>query len=226
MGLNLGLMLWVAAAGLLGFGVSALFAGVLKLSRRLFLAPYVLLSGAFLAAFTVFNRVDVAEVLRHNWVWGAAAGVLLSVYLITTVRRQPVSQQLHGAQLAGDIAWAGLVYGVLDALFLNVMPVVAVSIGFSQLGWAGSLWGKLLVGFIGLLSSLLVTLTYHLGYPEFRSRRVLLVLAGNSLITLAFLLSGNPFGSIISHTAMHVAAVIQGPETTIQLPPHYQPVQL
>lgn len=37
-----------------------------------------------------------------------------------------------------------------------------------------------------------------------------------------FLLSGNPFGSLISHTVMHLAAVLQGPETTIQLPPHYQ----
>ena len=42
------------------------------------------------------------------------------------------------------------------------------------------------------------------------------------LITLAFLLSGNPLGSLISHTTMHLAAVLQGPETTIQLPPHYR----
>jgi hypothetical protein len=75
---------------------------------------------------------------------------------------------------------------------------------------------------IGLFASLLVTLAYHLGYFEFRNKSVGLVLVGNTLITLAFLLSGNPFGSIISHTAMHVAAVLQGPETTIQLPPHYQ----
>jgi hypothetical protein len=41
-------------------------------------------------------------------------------------------------------------------------------------------------------------------------------------MTLAFLLSGNPLGALISHPAMHVAAVLRGPETTIQLPPHYQ----
>ena len=65
-----------------------------------------------------------------------------------------------------------------------------------------------------------MTLTYHVGYAEFRNRSVGLVLVGNSLITLAYLLSTNPLGAILSHTAMHVAAVIQGPETTIQLPPH------
>ncbi len=213
---------WVAAAGAVGFAISAVFAGRLKLSRRLYLAPYVLLSSIFLVAFSVWNRVDVAGLLRRNWAWGVLAGVLISVYLVMTVRRQPVSRQLHGARLAGDIAWVGLAYGLLDALFLNVMPVAAVSMGLAQAPWAGSVWGKLAAGFLGLLASLLVTLAYHLGYPEFRSRRVILVLAGNGLITLAFLLSGSPFGSIISHTAMHVAAVIQGPETTIQLPPHYQ----
>jgi hypothetical protein len=73
-----------------------------------------------------------------------------------------------------------------------------------------------------LAASLLVTLAYHLGYPEFRSRKVGLVLVGNALITLAYLLSANPLGALISHTVMHLAAVIQGPETTIQLPPHLQ----
>jgi hypothetical protein len=58
------------------------------------------------------------------------------------------------------------------------------------------------------------------GYKEFRNKSVGLVLVGNTLITLAYLLSTNPLGAILSHTAMHVAAVIQGPETTIQLPPH------
>ncbi len=129
---------------------------------------------------------------------------------------------MHGAGLAADIAWAGLVYGMLDSLFLNVMPVLAIVMGLGQMGWAATVWGKLAIGLTGLLASLLVTLAYHLGYPEFRNRKVVMVLLGNSIITLAFLLSGNPLGSIISHTSMHVAAVVQGPETTIQLPPHYQ----
>ena len=213
---------WVAAASVIGFTISAVFAGWLKLSRRLFLIPYVLISGAFLIAFAVWNQVDVASLLGRNWIWGVLVGVLVGAFLVATVRRQPISQQLRGAPLAADIAWAGLVYGLLDALFLNVMPVVAIAIGLAQAPWAASVWGKLLIVLAGLLASLLITLTYHLGYPEFRNRRVMLVLEGNSLITLAFLLSGNPLGSIISHTAMHVAAVIQGPETTIQLPPHNQ----
>ena len=216
------MMGWVVAASILGFAISAVFAGWIKLSRHLFLIPYVSLVSIFLYSFIVLNEIDVAAILVENWAWGIAAGGLVSVFLVRNVRSQPASRQLDGAVLVLDIAWAGVVYGMMDALFLNVMPVVAVWVGASQFGWAGTALGKISIGAVGLLASLLVTLAYHLGYPEFRNKKVGLVLAGNSIITLAFLLSGSPLGGMISHTAMHIAAVWQGPETTIQLPPHYQ----
>lgn len=213
--------LWVIAASVLGFGISAVFAGWMKLSRRRFLIPYVSIAGIFIYGFTVLNKIDAAAIFAHNWIWGILAGAFLSLYLVKTVRAQPATRQSAGAGFAFDLAWAGLVYGMVDALFLNIMPVVAVWMGAAQLPWVATLLGKIVVGFIALLASLLVTLTYHLGYPEFRDKRVVMVLLGNSLITLAFLLSGNPLGSLVSHTIMHLAAVVQGPETTIQLPPHY-----
>lgn len=213
---------WVIGASILGFAISAFFAGWMKLSRNRFLIPYVSIISIFLCSFIVLNDIDVANLLTENWAWGILAGVVVSIFLVKTVRAQPVSRQSIGAVLGLDIAWAGLVYGIIDALFLNVMPVMAIWIGASQFGWAGTLVEKIGIGAAGLFASLLVTLTYHLGYPEFRNRSVGLVLVGNMIITLAFLLSANPLGSIISHTAMHVAAVLQGPETTIQLPPHYQ----
>lgn len=213
---------WVISASILGFAISAVFAGRMKLSRYHFLIPYVFIASIFLYSFIVLNEVDVVDILAGNWVWGILAGVLVSILLVRTVRNQPASRQTNGAGLIFDITWAGLVYGIVDALFLNVMPVVAVWTAASHFGWTGTILENIVVGFLGLLASLLVTLAYHLGYPEFRNKSVLLVLAGNSLITLAFLLSASPLGSILSHTAMHVAAVLQGPETTIQLPPHYQ----
>jgi hypothetical protein len=136
------------------------------------------------------------------------------------VRSQQPSRQSQGAELILDLAWLGLVYGMIDALFLNVMPVLAVWQGFAPFAWTASLAGRIFVAIMALAASLLVTLTYHLGYSEFRNRQVGLVLVGNSLITLAFLLSSNPLGALISHPVMHLAAVFQGPETTLQLPPH------
>lgn len=213
-------MAWIVAACALGFGISALFSGLLHLQRRAFLIPYALLTGAFLTAFVRWNDLDIAALLIENWLAGVMAGVLVAAFLVRNVRSQPASRQSRGGELALDLGWLGLVYGAIDALFLNIMPVIALWQGLSWSVWNDSLWGRIGIGALALLASLLVTLAYHVGYPEFRNRKVGLVLVGNALITLAYLLSGNPLGALISHIVMHLAAVMQGPETTIQLPPH------
>jgi len=208
---------WVVAASLLGFGISFVFADRFKLSRRVFLIPYVVLAGAFLYGFVRSIEIDLAALLRQNWIWGIVAGVIAGIILVVNVRSQPASRQSQGGELAFDLAWLGLVYGILDALFLNVMPVLAVWV-FTE---GATTWpGKIGFGILALTASLLVTFAYHVGYAEFRNKSVGLVLVGNAVITLAYLISGNPLGAILSHTVMHIAATIQGPETTIQLPPH------
>ena len=214
------LMAWIIAASVLGFSISAVFSGWLKLSRRLFLVPYVALTGAFLYTFVLWNEIDLVALFARNWIWGVIAGLILGAFLVNNVRSQPASPRSTGGGLVLDLAWLGLVYGVIDALFLNVMPVAAVWNGFLQAGWTDSWLGMIAAGVLVLGASLLVTAAYHVGYPEFRNKRVGLVLVGNALITLAYLLSTNPLGAVISHTAMHLAAVLRGPETTIQLPPH------
>ena len=215
---------WVIAASILGFAITAIFAWRLKLSRNRFLIPYVLLVGLFVCAFFVLDKVDVAAVLSRNWVWGIIIGVLVSILLIRNVRSQPRSLQINGAGLVLDLTWAGLIYGFTDGLFLSVMPVLAMSVGLAQLGWSATFIGRLGVGVFGLLASLVVAFAYHLGYPEFWGAKMRYVFIGNGIITLAFLVSGNPLASLISHLVMHMAAVLQGAETTVQLPPHYQTV--
>jgi hypothetical protein len=204
----------------LGFATTAIFSWWLKLSRNLFLIPYVALVSAFLVLFFTLNRIDVQAMLASNWTWGIVAGALTAAFLVFNVRSQPASRQSRGSKLALEITWAGLVYGLIDALFLSVMPVAAIWTGTSQLTWASTVVGHIAVGAIGLLASLLVSLTYHIGYVEFRGNKIKFTLLGPGIITLAFLVSGNPLGSIISHPVMHVAAVLRGPETTVQLPPH------
>lgn len=216
---------WVLAAGLLGFATSAVFSGWLRLSRRLFLVPYFVLAGGFLYGFFEWGQLDLISLLTQNWYWGLLAGAIVGAFLVRNVRSQAASARSTGMELIFDVLWVGLGYGAVDALFLNVMPVVAVWNGLSDVGWTVAWPGKIATGFLALLASLLVTLLYHLGYPEFRNRKVTLVLLGNALITLAYLVSGNPLGAVVSHIVMHVAAVFQGPETMIQLPPHYTAIR-
>lgn len=211
---------WCLGASLVGFGISGIFSWGLKLSRRLFLIPYIFLSSIFLYLFYQSYQLDMIDLLTKNWVWGVAAGVIVGAFLVLNVRSQPATRQSTGGELVFDVLWLGFAYGITDALLLNVMPVLAIQAGFSNAEWTSSAAGTIGLGLLALAASLVVTLAYHLGYKEFQNKSVFLVLVGNALITLAFILSSNPLGALISHTVMHIAAAIRGPETTVQLPPH------
>jgi hypothetical protein len=211
---------WLAGASLLGFMISTVFSGWLKLSRRIFLIPYVSIISLFLVFYASQTKLNLVELFQNNWVWGLLASAVVGILLILSVRYQPASTRSSGAQLAVDVAWLGLTYGLIDGLFLNVLPVFAIWEGFSNFDWVDTWWGGLGVGIFALLASLLVTAAYHLGYSEYRNLTLGRVLIGNALITSATLVSLSPWGSIVSHMIMHVAAVFRGPETMLQLPPH------
>jgi hypothetical protein len=215
-------VLWIIAASILGFGLSAIFSGWLNIRRRLFLIPYILLAGAFLYTFSRMNPIDLTAVTAHNLPWGVVAGVITGAILIMNVRSQPATREATGVKLLVNLVWEGLAYGIMDGLLLNVMPVLALQMGFSGAAWTSTWLGKLGFGLMALGASLWITLAYHAGYREFRDKSMLKVLFGNAIITLAYLVSANPLGSLIAHAVMHLAAVLRGPETTLQLPPHVQ----
>jgi hypothetical protein len=215
-------LVWIAAAAALGFAITAIFAGQLRLPRSLFLGIYLVLVSPFLYAFARWSRLSIVELIQHNWVWGLIGAALIGAFLVRNILSQPVSPHSQGLSLAFDIAWLGIVYGALDALFLSVLPVLATWQAFSALGWTATVPGKMAVGVIALFASLLVTLAYHLGYPEYRSASGAMGPSiGNGIMSIGYMLTNNPVTAVLSHIAMHIAGVFQGPATVIQLPPHY-----
>ncbi len=214
-------LLWIVAGGVLGFAIAAVFAGLFRLPRALFLIPYVVLVSAFLYAFAHWSEVDIQGLIVRHWPWGVVGAVIFGAFVVRNVLSQPAYPQPQGLELAFDLVWFGLVYGALDALLLSVMPVLATWQAFSSLGWTANWPGRLAVGAAALAASLLVTAAYHLGYPEFRGPGVSAPVFGNSAMSLGYLLTTNPIAAVFSHIAMHVSAVLHGLETTAQLPPHY-----
>ncbi|MFO7882149.1 MAG: hypothetical protein R6U52_06390 [Kosmotogaceae bacterium] len=212
-------IIWLLVAGLIGFFVSFVFSGVLKFSRRIFLLPYLGIIAIYITAFFWLNNIVIKELLSNNLILGILAGIAVGIFLITNVFSQPSSRKSKGLLLIIDILWIGLIYGILDAFFLNIIPVLIVERAVPQI-WMTEWLPYLGVEALALTASLIVVLVYHLGYSEFRNKKVFPVIFGNALITVAFLSSSNPIGAIISHVVMHIAAVVRGPETTIQLPPH------
>jgi hypothetical protein len=110
------------------------------------------------------------------------------------------------------------VYGVIDALLLSVLPVLAIYGAVGRGSSSSTVRWRFGVG--ALLASLGITAAYHLGFDEFRGAAIVAPLIGNGIVTLSYLATGSPIAAMLSHVMMHGAAVLHGMATTAQLPPH------
>lgn len=214
-------IIWILIASLLGFIVAAIFAGWLKLRRNVYLLIYIPLVAVLFTAFIISNNINIKEILVTNWAWGLLGAAIAGGFVIRNVVSQPSSERQHRFQLVADILWPGFTYGLIDSLLLSVLPVLAVKLAITDAALLNSWIGK--IGFIAicLFASFFATTAYHWGYPEFRSRKIIWPNIGNGVLTLAYLLTMNPLAAILPHIAMHIAAMIHGPKTTGQVPPHY-----
>jgi hypothetical protein len=210
---------WVAAAALLGFAIPAVFSSGLRWERTFFLIPYVIFVLAFLALFFRWNGFSSREFTRH-WLLGAIGAAAVGYFVVQNVYSQPASAAPAGAQLYWAMLWFGIVYGVVDALFLNVLPVLAFQgprFHDSDPGWRR----RVGAGLLGMLASISIAAAYHLGFAEFRDASLVYPLIGNAIITVGYVVTRSPLAAIGAHAAMHVASVLHGMETVLQLPPHY-----
>jgi hypothetical protein len=210
----------VLLAAMAGGAASGIFSGVLHWSRTAFIGAWLVVASIVLTGFVRAVGLDSAVQFRRRWGAGLVVGVIAGAVLAIGVFRQPSSPIPGGGALLAELLWPGAVYGVLDALMLTVLPVLALygSRPAAELARPG---GRLHAAGAALLGSLLVTAAYHLGFAEFRGVALAGPLIGNAAITLAYLLAGNPLAPVLAHAMMHLAAVLHGAAATTQLPPHY-----
>lgn len=212
---------WILGAGVVGYSISFFFSSRLNLSRRIYLIPYIGLSSLFLYAFAIWGEFDF-NLFLNNWYWGLAVAILLGALMVKNILSQPASMRTTGLVLLFDLLWLGALYGLTDALLLSVLPVLATWQAFTLLGWTSAWLGKIMVGLLAIATSAAVTVAYHLGYAEYRHGKVIGPVIGNTAMTLGYLLTGNPLAAMLSHVIMHIAGVLRGPASVIQLPPHYK----
>lgn len=214
-------LLWMLGAAILSFSIAAVFAGILRLPRLIYLIPYVGLVSLFFYLYLRWSGLDLVSFFRHNWYWGLLGAVIAGFFMVRHILQQPTSPHQHGFRMVFDILWLGVMYGAVDGLLLSVFPIVTTRAAFATLGWTVLWYGKIGVGLLGLVASFMTILIYHLGYPECRSQVVFEIGGGQSILTGIYLLANNPFTAVLAHIAMHIAGVLHGPATVMQLPPHY-----
>ena len=66
---------------------------------------------------------------------------------------------------------------------------------------------------------IIVTATYHLGYPQYRQDGLTRPETGNILISIPTFATANPLGSVVAHVSQHVTAVTHAYESKIFVPP-------
>ena len=211
---------WTAAAAVLGFTVSFGLSGVLRWPRPAFVAAWGVVVLLFFGLYLTLERVDFRIQLRRHWKAGVWIGLVIGSLLAFQVYGQPASNRSTGLRLIAELAGYGVGYGLVDALILSVIPALTLYGAQStevlrspsaRLGWA----------LAALAACGLITAAYHAGFGEFRGPALFRPIIGNLLVTLAYLLSGSPIAACLAHILMHMAAVLRGIESTLQLPPHF-----
>jgi hypothetical protein len=201
------------------FAVPFIGADLLGLQPDLFYLCYATVAVVWFAAFLATYRSQLRGLWRLNLTWSLVVGGVAGIVVAAVVLGSAGTDHPDGWRWWFEIGWRGVVYGTVDALTLFVFPAAV-----AYLLMHGDRTGaRRKVGYAGLVLalSLVVSASYHLGYPEYRDSDLRSPLVGTVLADSAAMLTGNPVGALVTHGTAHVSAVVHQEEggPTQMLPP-------
>jgi hypothetical protein len=210
---------WLVGGALLFFAVPFVGTDMIGLQPDLFYLCYFTVALVWFAAFLGTYRADLRDLWRLNWEWSLVVGALAGAAVGVIVFSSAGTAHPEGWRWWFEIGWRGIVYGSIDTLTLFVFPAAVAYLlmhgnrsgARRKIGYAG----------LALALSLLVSTSYHLGYPEYRDADMRSPLMGTVMASSATMLTGNPLGAFLTHPTAHVSAVVhqeQGGPTQM-LPP-------
>jgi hypothetical protein len=211
-------LIWVGAGALVGFLASFIFGDLLNLPLDLYYLIYFGIITLFFFVYIKKTHFNLKERYSKRLIWGIVLGLIFAALMANNVLSRPETARFSGFFLVWALFWRGLIYGIIDGLFLTVFPWVVTWRAFS--GDKKPLAKKVAISLLAWLFIIFTTTAYHLGYSDFRSKKVFQANIGNTIMSVPTLLSANPFGTPIAHAALHITAVLYSPETELFLPPH------
>jgi hypothetical protein len=208
---------WFAVGAVGAFLIPFVFSSLLDLHHDVYLGIYFAFVIGLVSVYVRSNEIDVRLIVRRNWRWGVLLGIVVGVPVVRNVFAQTETARPDGLYFAFELLWRGLTYGAIDALLLTVFPCLVV---YQALRGPLGSWRRR-IGYFAASLALVVTITatYHLGYDHYRENGVGAPETGNIIMSMPMLLTANPIGSVLDHSAMHFAAVIHEYEGDTRLPP-------
>jgi hypothetical protein len=209
---------WFAVVCAVAFLVPYLGVSVLALQHDVFYLAYFAITLALVASYVRVEHVAVADIFRLRWRWSLGIGLALAAFLVfNVVHTEDGTARPHGAYFVFELAWRGVGYALIDTLLLTAFPCL---LAYTLLhGDVAGLSGRLRLTALALPLVILVTATYHLGYPQYRQDGLSRPETGNVLISIPTFATANPLGSFVAHVSQHVAAVTHAYESRIFNPP-------
>jgi len=211
-------LIWIPIAAVVSFLTSFFFGDVLTLPVDIY---YLIYFTVMFGYFYLYIRVT--DLHLKNWItprigWAVLAGILVGILMMKNVLSRPETAQFQGFQLWWAIFWRGLMYGLVDGLLLFAFPWIVTWRAFRAS--ERHIAGKIRVALLAWIFTLLITTTYHLGYGDFRSQKIIQPNIGSTITIVPTLVTLNPVASTLSHVFLHVTAVVHSPKTDLFLPPH------
>jgi hypothetical protein len=208
-----GSLIWLAGTIVAAFLVSWFLTGRLGIRRTAYVAVLGIVTGALTIGYTAWSGVGT-QFWTHNWLWGVAGAVLAGGFLTIISSRVRVAVPRTRRLAIRVVLWEAVVYGAAEGLLLSVLPVALTWQSLSAHGWTSGLAG-VGAGVAALASSLAVIVVHHLGYAEFRSKKMRQPVIGCLVLCVAYQLSGNPIAAMGGHMILHIAMMRRG----MELPP-------
>jgi hypothetical protein len=209
----------VVGGALLFFLVPWVGVDLLELEPDLYYLGYFTVAVVFLTAFVRTHRSPLRGWWTTNLVPSMLVGAVVGLLLVAQALGESGTGHPGGGRFVFEVLWRGLVYGSVDACVLYAFPAAVAWILVD--GDRRGRRRKLQYAGLALGLSLLVTVAYHLGYPEYRGELLRYPSIGAVAANIPAMVTGNPAGALLAHPAMHVTAVVHlyGGSTTHLLPP-------
>ena len=209
---------WFVFGSALAFAIPYVGVSQLHLQHDVYYGAYFAVTLALLGTYARAEQVDVRALFTRHWLSSLIIGIPVAAFVVwNVVRSDDATSRPHSAYFAFELLWRGVGYGTVDALLLTVFPCV---VAYTVLhGRMTTMFRRARFIAVALPMVLVITATYHLGYPQYRQDGVAKPEIGNTLISIPMLATANPIGSIGAHISMHVTAVVHSYETPTFLLP-------